>query len=132
MSHPIEQFQPPGSIQAGQALKDLLDEHLLHLIAASVHEVYQDFPTQQFLAAASDQLADLELTPRAQHIARALIAASAGIASGGSGDIATESRPANCLDRCDWHAAVFTYRIHTSWRCWGRRMCRRHYRPVTN
>ena len=75
MPHPIDQFQPPRSIKTGQPLKNLLDQHLLRLLAESMQQVHASFPVQQFLAAASENIDDLELTPRAQHIAQALIAA---------------------------------------------------------
>jgi hypothetical protein len=72
MAHPIEQFQPPRAITKGTPLKNLLDAQLVQLIAASFASVTKDFDRASFVRHATAGLAELELTPRAQQIGKAL------------------------------------------------------------
>lgn len=67
-SHPIEQFNPPRAITTGQALKDLLDDHYVTLLADSLQPV-AEFDRAAFIAAGRDGLLDLELKQRADHLA---------------------------------------------------------------
>lgn len=72
MIHPAQRFAAPSTIQHGVPLKELMSRELIALIAESFAAVCSEFDTKRFRAAAARGLDDLELTPQAQHIARAL------------------------------------------------------------
>ncbi|MFM2092018.1 MAG: hypothetical protein RLZZ127_2507, partial [Planctomycetota bacterium] len=72
MSHPSERFRAPGTITAGETLKGLLGPAAVRLLAESFTGVVDGFDAAGFTAAALRGLADLELKPRAAHIAAAL------------------------------------------------------------
>ncbi len=68
-THPIFRFTAPTSIQAGSALKHLLDTEYLELLGQSLQRVYPKFNRSQFLKAATIGLDTLELVPRSKQIA---------------------------------------------------------------
>jgi 3-methyladenine DNA glycosylase AlkC len=75
MTHPAQRFRAPSSIQRGQPLKALFDREAVGLIGESFAAVHAGFARDRFVAQATAGLAELELMPRAAHIAQALTAA---------------------------------------------------------
>ena len=73
--HPIDRFDAPNAITAGQPLKALIDARLVTLIGESFARAWPRFERRRFVAQATAGLTDLELGPRARHIATALQAA---------------------------------------------------------
>jgi len=73
--HPIERFQAPNTITAGQPLKDLFDRKLVGLIGQSFAAVYPEFDLRSFKRRAIDGLEDGTMSQRSAHIADALAAA---------------------------------------------------------
>jgi 3-methyladenine DNA glycosylase AlkC len=71
--HPAQRFAAPSAIMAGTPLKTMFDKPFLRLIAESFAAVHRPFDTKRFLKAAHAGLEDLELSPRAAQIARALV-----------------------------------------------------------
>jgi 3-methyladenine DNA glycosylase AlkC len=74
MTHPAQRFRAPSSIQRGTPLKSLFDDHAIDLIGESFAAVHAPFDARSFRKAALRGLDDLELMPRAAHIARSLSA----------------------------------------------------------
>jgi len=72
--HPSQRFSAPSAILAGTPLKALFDRPFLELLAESFTAVHPAFNKRRFLKTAHAGLEDLELSPRAAHIAKALIA----------------------------------------------------------
>ncbi len=74
MTHPAQRFRAPSSIQAGTPLKGLLNRAAVHLIAESLATAVPGFVTTAFSRMACAGLDELELKPRAAHIAAAMAA----------------------------------------------------------
>src|SRR5688572_14333276 len=72
--HPAQRFKAPSTILTGTPLKSMFDQAFLRLLAESFAAVHRSFNTRRFLKAAHTGLEDLELSPRAAHIAKALVA----------------------------------------------------------
>ncbi len=72
MMHPAQRFTAPGSIQRGVPLKSLLDETLVGLLADSMVPVHPPFDHKRFRRDTASGLDELELMPRADHIATVL------------------------------------------------------------
>lgn len=72
MTHPAQRFHAPRSIAKGFPLKQLLDRRAVELLAESLSAAAPAFPRTEFVGAACVGLADLELKPRAAHIAAAM------------------------------------------------------------
>ncbi|MGB1128177.1 MAG: DNA alkylation repair protein [Opitutales bacterium] len=72
VSHPVQRYRAPGSIQTGVPLKWIIDDSLVDLIAESIETVYSKINTQRFSRAAKASLDTLELKARASHIADAI------------------------------------------------------------
>jgi 3-methyladenine DNA glycosylase AlkC len=70
--HPAQRFQAPSNIQPGVPLKTLLDRTLIELIGESLAAVVPGFAVRRFQSRALSGLEELELTPRAVHIAHAM------------------------------------------------------------
>lgn len=122
MSHPSEHFQAPNAITRGQALKDLLDNTLVELIADALTPALPNFNRQAFISQATTGLDQLELKPRATHIGNAMAAqfsdnpqdsAQQFIAGLGPPLIATEG---NGLK--SFFYLPFTSFIHDHWTDW--------------
>lgn len=73
-SHPIDRFEAPRSITAGQPLKDLFDVKLVRLIGESLLAVHPQFDMAAFESAACDDLAPLTMMQRAAQFADAMAA----------------------------------------------------------
>jgi 3-methyladenine DNA glycosylase AlkC len=71
-SHPIERFEAPMSITAGQPLKDLFDVKLVRLIAESLVAVDPSFDAEAFEEQACEGLEPLTMLQRAAHFAEAM------------------------------------------------------------
>jgi 3-methyladenine DNA glycosylase AlkC len=71
--HPAQRFKAPSTILTGTPLKSMFDKAFLGLLAESFAGVYRPFNTRRFLKAAHAGLEELELSPRAAHIARVLV-----------------------------------------------------------
>ena len=72
--HPAQRFKAPSTILTGTPLKSMFDKAFLGLLAESFAAVHRPFNTRRFLKAAHTGLEELELSPRAAHIARAIVA----------------------------------------------------------
>ncbi|MHC4390264.1 MAG: DNA alkylation repair protein [Planctomycetota bacterium] len=72
MTHPIERFEAPHSITAGQPLKDLLDAKLVRLLGESFAPHHPSFDRRRFGRNARKGLGELGLMDRGAHIADAL------------------------------------------------------------
>jgi hypothetical protein len=72
MPHPIERFRAPSSIVAGTPLKSLLGPTLVGLLGESFAAVVPGFDAGGFRAEAVRGLDELELMPRAAHLAAVL------------------------------------------------------------
>ncbi len=72
--HPIERFTAPSAIETGSPLKHLFDSQYVKLLAESIAAVHPGFQSRRFQRSAMAGLDGLELVPRAQHLAAALIA----------------------------------------------------------
>ena len=72
--HPIERFQAPNTITAGQPLKELFDAKLIGLIGQSFAAVHPDFDQRAFRRRATDGLEAGTMIQRSAHIADALAA----------------------------------------------------------
>jgi len=70
--HPAERFTAPASIETGTPLKLLLNRRAVALIAESFVDAVPGFARSTFVRQASAGLDDLELKPRAAHIAHVL------------------------------------------------------------
>lgn len=76
--HPAQRFEAPSGIRAGTPLKSLLDSTAVALIAESFEAVVREFDAAAFAHEACEGLEELELKPRAAHIAAALARQLAG------------------------------------------------------
>lgn len=72
MSHPATRFKAPSAIGAGTPLKALIGRPLVRLMSESFAAVTAGFPSKSFERDALKGLAALELTQRAEHVARSL------------------------------------------------------------
>ncbi|MFO0899948.1 MAG: hypothetical protein U0836_21155 [Pirellulales bacterium] len=72
--HPAERFLAPGAIERGAPLKELIGPSLVSLLAESFAAAVPGFEAQRFQQRALEGLADLELSPRAAHVADSLAA----------------------------------------------------------
>jgi len=70
--HPAERFTAPASIETGTPLKLLLNRRAVALIAESFVDAVPGFARSTFVRQANAGLDDLELKPRAAHIAHVL------------------------------------------------------------
>jgi len=70
--HPIERFDAPMAITAGQPLKALFDDRLVRLIGQSFNAVHDGFELRRFRKRACEGLGDGTMIERAAHIADAL------------------------------------------------------------
>lgn len=74
MPHPAERFRAPSTILHGTPLKQLLDRTMVSLLAESLSDAVPGFARAAFVRAANQGLEDLELMPRAQHLAQVMVA----------------------------------------------------------
>lgn len=72
--HPAQRFRAPSSMSAGVPLKTMFGRQAVTLLAESIAAVHAGFPTARFTKQALAGLDDLELMPRATHLATALAA----------------------------------------------------------
>lgn len=73
-THPAERFRAPSTIETGTPLKLLLDRRAVGLIADAFADAVPGFARAAFVRQANAGLDDLELKPRAAHIAAAMAA----------------------------------------------------------
>ena len=70
--HPAVEFQAPGTIQTGVALKEILSPTLIRLVGESVRRVCPKFSASEFESQAVEGLDQLELMDRGRHIGLSL------------------------------------------------------------
>ena len=113
MPHPAEQFRAPSSIQSGTPLKELLDRRLIGLIADSFAAVVPNFNRRGFVREANSGLDDLELMPRAQHIANAMAEHLAAVPAEASRQLIASLGPELTVTK-GYGLKVFFYLPHTA------------------
>ena len=113
MPHPAEKFRAPSSIQRGTPLKELLDRGLIDLIADSLVAVVPHFDRRGFVGLANSGLADLELMPRAQHIANAMAVHLAGVPAEAARQLIASLGPQLTVTK-GYGLKVFFYLPHTA------------------
>ena len=72
--HPAQRFRAPSTMGKGVPLKAMFSRHAVSLLAKSFTAAHSGFPTVRFARQALAGLDDLELMPRATHLAHALAA----------------------------------------------------------
>ena len=72
--HPAQRFRAPSSMSTGVPLKAMFSRQAVDLLAESFASVHADFATARFTKQALIGLDDLELMPRATHLANTIAA----------------------------------------------------------